>query len=98
MAGLVLAMLVYPALSFPPYYNEFLKLPESRELEFKGEGIIICCSMTRSPIPIIIIVRKSVFDSIVHAKHYNNNIILFLSHTFNFIANSIATIISGSCM
>ena len=67
MAGLVLAMLVYPALSFPRYYNEYPKLPESREIEFKGEIIIICCSMTRS-------------DSIVHAKNYNNNdIILFPS-------------------
>ena len=40
-AGLVLAMLVCPALSFPRYYNEYPKLAESREPGFEGEGIIV---------------------------------------------------------
>ena len=82
MAGLVLAMLVYPALSFPRYYNEYPKLPESRELEFKGEGIIIIMlfyDLFSHPHN-----YKSVFDSIVDAKTIII-IILYSSflHTFS---------------
>ena len=76
MAGLVLAVLVYPALSFP---NGYPKLPESMEL--KGEGILLLCSsiiIMLSPTSIFIL-SLHVFEGAVHVNHHYNNTLYFFS-------------------
>ena len=77
MAGLVLAVLVYPALSFP---NGYPKLPES--MEFKGEGILLLCSFAFSHLHIH---TEPVFEGAVHVNHYYNNTLYFIYKCFLYV-------------